>query len=119
MIRIIGFIGLGNMGGPMAGNLTKAGYEVRGFDLAAACCDAAKAQGVKIAATAAEAVSEADAVITMLPAGRHVIAVWTDLAAVVKPGSLLIDSSTIHVDSAPQSHTLVVDKKCLTLDPPV
>jgi 3-hydroxyisobutyrate dehydrogenase len=119
MVRTIGFIGLGNMGGPMAGNLAKAGYEVKGFDLAPECRDAAEAQGVGIAATAAEAVADADAVVTMLPAGRHVIAVWTDLSGTVKPGTLLIDSSTIDVDSARKAHALFADKGCLTLDAPV
>jgi 3-hydroxyisobutyrate dehydrogenase len=119
MVGTIGFIGLGNMGGPMAGNLVKAGYQVTGFDLVPACRDAAQAQGVRIAATAAESVADADAVITMLPAGRHVMAVWTDLAATVRPGTLLIDSSTIDVDSARRAHALFADKKCLTLDAPV
>ncbi|HWL18232.1 MAG TPA: 3-hydroxyisobutyrate dehydrogenase [Bradyrhizobium sp.] len=119
MVGTIGFIGLGNMGGPMAGNLVKAGYAVAGFDLAPACRDAAAAQGVRIAASAAEAVADADAVVTMLPAGRHVVVVWTDLAATVRSGTLLIDSSTIDVASARQAHALFAGKECLTLDAPV
>jgi 3-hydroxyisobutyrate dehydrogenase len=119
MVSKIGFVGLGNMGGPMAGNLVTAGHEVTGFDLAPACRDAAQARGVRIAATAAAAVADADAVITMLPAGRHVIAVWTDLAAAVRPGALLIDSSTIDVDSARKAHAFFADQEFLTLDAPV
>jgi len=119
MVETIGFIGLGNMGGPMASNLVKAGYAVRGFDLAPACRDAAAAQGVKIAATTAEAVAGADTVITMLPAAKHVISVWAELAAAVKPGTLLIDSSTIDVENARKAHGFFADKDCLTLDAPV
>ena len=65
--RRIGFIGLGNMGAPMAANLVKAGHQVDGFDLSAAACDQAKGQGVRIAASASAAVAEADVVISMLP----------------------------------------------------
>jgi len=119
MVDTIGFIGLGNMGGPMAGNLVKAGYTVQGFDLSPTCRDAAAAQGVKIATTMAEAIAGAQAIVTMLPAAKHVIAVWTELAALVKPGTLLIDSSTIDVDSARKVHGLFADKGCLTLDAPV
>ena len=81
----IGFIGLGNMGGPMAGNLVKAGHSVNGFDLVAATCEAARAEGVRIAGSGAEAVREADAIVTMLPAGKHVLAVWRDLLPAAKP----------------------------------
>ncbi|WP_368911810.1 NAD(P)-binding domain-containing protein, partial [Escherichia coli] len=68
-------MGLGNMGGPMAANLVKAGHKVQGFDLAQASRDAAKADGVGIAASAGEAVKDAQIVITMLPAGKHVLGV--------------------------------------------
>jgi 3-hydroxyisobutyrate dehydrogenase len=119
MAEKIAFIGLGNMGLPMASNLVKAGYKVIGFDLAPNAKDAAAAQSVGFAATAAEAASQADVVITMLPAGKHVISVWSDLVSVVKPGTLLIDSSTIDVESAKKAHKLVADKGVLTLDAPV
>lgn len=76
----IAFIGLGNMGGPMAANLVKAGHQVIGFDLLPAHLEEAKANGLQIAASAAEAVSDADAVITMLPAGKHVLSVYEDIA---------------------------------------
>jgi 3-hydroxyisobutyrate dehydrogenase len=72
----IGFIGLGNMGGPMAANLVKAGHTVRGYDLMPAATEAAAAAGVTIAATAPEAVTDAEVVITMLPAGKHVLSAY-------------------------------------------
>jgi 3-hydroxyisobutyrate dehydrogenase len=115
----IGFIGLGNMGAPMAANLAKAGYHVRGFDVAAACRDVARAQGIKIAASAADAASDAPTVITMLPAGRDVAAVWSELVGKVSPGTLLIDSSTIDVASAKQAHEYFAGQNYLTLDAPV
>ena len=72
----IGFIGLGNMGGPMAENLLKAGHELQVFDLARASVDKAVAAGARAAASIAEAVKGAEAVVTMLPAGPHVRTVF-------------------------------------------
>ena len=118
-MAVIGFVGLGNMGGPMAANLVRAGYKVRGVDLSPTCRDAAAAQGVTIVATLAEAADGADAIVTMLPAGAHVVAVWTELASVVKPGTLLIDSSTVDVDSARKAHALAESAGALSLDAPV
>jgi 3-hydroxyisobutyrate dehydrogenase len=118
MSATVGFIGLGNMGLPMAANLVKANYSVKGFDLVAACCDAARTQGVAVGGTVA-AVADADVIITMLPAGQHVLSVWNELQSVVKPGALLIDSSTIDVASARRAHQLFDGKGCLTLDAPV
>jgi 3-hydroxyisobutyrate dehydrogenase len=115
----IAFIGLGNMGGPMAGNLVKAGHEVKGFDLVPAAIEAVKQEGVAIAATAAEAVGGADVIVTMLPAGRHVLGVWGEVLAAAKPGALLIDSSTIDVESARKAHALAAARGCLSLDAPV
>lgn len=115
----IAFIGLGNMGGPMAANLVKAGHAVRGFDLAPASCEAAKAEGVAIATSAADAVKDADAVVTMLPAGKHVLGVWQGIAMVAKKGAILIDSSTIDVDSARAAHKLAADSGLLSVDAPV
>jgi 3-hydroxyisobutyrate dehydrogenase len=115
----IAFIGLGNMGGPMAGNLVKAGHSVTGFDLVPAAIEAARGEGVAIAPSAVEAVKEADVIVTMLPAGRHVIGVWGEVLAAAKPGALLIDSSTIDVESARKAHALAAAKGCLSLDAPV
>jgi 3-hydroxyisobutyrate dehydrogenase len=102
----VGFIGLGNMGGPMAANLAKAGHTVRGFDLNPAAVDALVAAGGHRAGSATEAAQGADVVITMLPAGQHVRDVWMHqggLIEVLKAGGndpILIDSSTIDVESA-------------------
>lgn len=99
----IGFIGVGNMGGPMARNLLKAGHDVRAFDLCAPALKVITDAGGKAASSAAEAVKAADCVITMLPAGQHVRSVYLDqdgILSVAKKGALLIDSSTIDIDSA-------------------
>lgn len=115
----IAFIGLGNMGGPMAGNLVKAGHDVRAFDLVQASRDAAAELGVGIAGSATEAVAEAEIVVTMLPAGKHVLSVWSEILPAVKPDTLLIDSSTIDVESARKAHALAAERGCPSLDAPV
>lgn len=119
----IGFIGLGNMGAPMAANLVKAGHDVTGFDLMPAGMEALKAAGGKVAASAGEAARGAEIVITMLPAGEHVRQVWLhqggliDVVKGTKP--LLIDCSTIDVDSA-RAVTAEAEKAGLSmLDAPV
>jgi 3-hydroxyisobutyrate dehydrogenase len=97
----IAFIGLGNMGGPMAANLVKAQHQVFAFDLSAAALDAAIEKGAKKAPSAAEAVKGAEVVVTMLPAGKHVREVYEkDVLPNVGKGTLLIDCSTIDVESA-------------------
>ena len=97
----IAFIGLGHMGGGMAANLAKAGHDVRAFDLAADALGRAVAAGCIAAASAAEAVADADVVVTMLPAGRHVAQVYDEtLLGGAKPNTLLIDCSTIDVATA-------------------
>jgi 3-hydroxyisobutyrate dehydrogenase len=97
----IAFIGLGHMGGGMAPNLAKAGHEVKAFDLVPDAVQHAVDGGCMAAASAAEAVKDADVVITMLPASKHVRAVFhDDVAPNAKPGTLLIDCSTIDVASA-------------------
>ena len=115
----IAFIGLGNMGTPMSANLVKAGMTVRGFDLSAAACDAARKLSVPIAASLREAVAGADTVITMLPAARHVLLVWSEIVPAVAPGSLLIDCSTIDVESARKLHAMAAERRCLSVDAPV
>ena len=99
----IGFIGLGNMGGPMARNLMKAGHHVRAFDLQPALTAKAVEAGAVAASSPAEAAREVEAVVTMLPAGQHVRTVYLGEGRVLEsaaPGTLLIDSSTIDVETA-------------------
>ena len=97
----IAFIGLGHMGGGMAPNLAKAGHDVRAFDLVAEAVEKAKEAGCSVASSAADAVKDADVVITMLPAAQHVRKVFhDDVAPNAKKGALLIDCSTIDVASA-------------------
>ncbi len=97
----VAFIGLGNMGGGMAANQAKAGHTVLAFDLSAAALDKAAAAGCDVAGSVAEAVRTADVVITMLPAGPHVRQVYAEQILPNAPTTaLLIDSSTIDVDSA-------------------
>ena len=97
----IAFIGLGHMGGGMAPNLAKAGHEVRAFDLVPEAVQHAAEGGCSPAASAADAVKDADVVVTMLPAAKHVRAVFhDDVLPNAKPGALLIDCSTIDVASA-------------------
>ncbi|KNY15326.1 3-hydroxyisobutyrate dehydrogenase [Shinella sp. SUS2] len=115
----IAFIGLGHMGGPMAANLVKAGHNVRGFDLTAASLELARENGISTVASVAEAVSGAGIVITMLPAGAHVLSVWQELVAIVPSGTLLIDCSTIDMDSARKAHALAETHGCPALDAPV
>ncbi|CDN49454.1 3-hydroxyisobutyrate dehydrogenase [Neorhizobium galegae] len=115
----IAFVGLGNMGGPMAANLVKAGHEVRGFDLSETSVKAAAETGVKASGALAEAVSDAECVITMLPKGQHVTAVWTDLTTLIPEGTLVIDCSTIDVENARKAHELADVMNCISLDAPV
>jgi len=120
-MTIIAFIGLGNMGGPMAANLVKAGHSVSGFDLSPASCDQARSDGVTIAGSTIDAVRDAEIVVTMLPAGKHVLAVWTEILPSVKEGTLLIDCSTIDVESARKVHALAREqgRNLASLDAPV
>ena len=115
----IAFIGLGNMGGPMAANLIKAGHKVIAFDLVEASRNQARADGAAIADSAAAAVKGADTVITMLPAGKHVISVWTDVVPSITKGALIIDCSTIDVESAKAAHALAAKHGVGSVDAPV
>ena len=115
----IAFIGLGNMGAPMAANLVKAGHAVSGFDLVEAAKTAAAASGASIAPSARDAVSSADVIVTMLPAGKHVLASWSDFLPAARKGALVIDCSTIDVDSAKRAHAAGSAAGALTLDAPV
>ena len=116
----IAFLGLGHMGLPMAVNLVKAGHEVHGFDLVPAAIDAARAAGIPVADSGADAVRDAEVVITMFPAGKHVIAAYQEeLLAAAAPGTLFIESSTIAVDEARTAHQLAIDAGHRNVDAPV
>jgi 3-hydroxyisobutyrate dehydrogenase len=118
----IGFIGLGNMGGPMAANLIKAGHEVTGFDVVKPALESLAKGGGRAAATAAAAASEVEIVVTMLPAGPQVREVYTGgggLLAAARPGALLIDSSTIDVETARAVAAAAGERGFDMLDAPV
>jgi 3-hydroxyisobutyrate dehydrogenase len=115
----VAFIGLGNMGGPMAANLARAGRRVRGFDLSPASRDQAHKGGLDVAASAIEAATGAGTIITMLPGGREVLSVWSDLLPCSEKGALLIDCSTIDVDSAREAHEFAREAGRLSVDAPV
>jgi 3-hydroxyisobutyrate dehydrogenase len=118
----IGFIGLGNMGLPMALNLIKAGHQVEGFDLSSAAVDKLVAAGGASAGTINAAGSRADVVVTMLPAGQHVREVYLEMGGVLdnaKPGTLLIDCSTIDVESARAVAAAAEAKGLPMIDAPV
>lgn len=118
----IGFIGLGNMGLPMARNLLKAGHTVQGFDVSKAQADALAAAGGQAAASVKAAAAGAEIVITMLPAGRHVREVYLGADGVlsaVGPNVLLIDSSTIDVETARAVAAAAQGKGLAMLDAPV
>lgn len=116
----IAFLGLGNMGSHMARNLVDAGYTVTGFDVVEAATKAASQYGVTPADTAEDTVKGADVVITMFPAGQHVLDAYSGgLLEAANPGTLFIDSSTIAVDDAVQAANLAKEAGHLTLDAPV
>ncbi|MFC8700871.1 3-hydroxyisobutyrate dehydrogenase [Streptomyces anulatus] len=121
MTTVIGFIGLGHMGGPMAANLSAAGHRVLGFDLAPEALAAAAATGVETADSARAAAAGADVVITMLPAGSHVLSLYRDegFLAAAEPGTLFVDCSTIDVADARAAHEAAVAAGHRALDAPV
>jgi 3-hydroxyisobutyrate dehydrogenase len=117
----IAFIGVGNMGGPMARNLLKAGHAVTAFDLSASILDPVVKAGASAATSANDAVKNAEVVVTMLPAGQHVRSVYLDdgVLAAARKGTLLIDSSTIDIDSARAVHAAAEKAGFEFLDAPV
>lgn len=115
----IAFLGLGNMGGPMAANLVTAGHTVRGFDPVPAAVETAKSNGVNVFGTGAEAVDGADVVLTMLPNGALVKSSYAEVLPAAAAGALFIDSSTISVDDAREVHTLAGEHGFAQLDAPV
>jgi 3-hydroxyisobutyrate dehydrogenase len=115
----IAFLGLGNMGGPMAANLVAGGHTVRGFDPVAALKEAAEGKGASTFDTGAEAVAEADVVITSLPNGDIVKRCYAEVLPAAKAGALFIDTSTISVDDARQIHADAVAAGFQQIDAPV
>ncbi len=118
----LAFIGLGNMGSGMAANLARAGHEVRAFDLSEAARAAAGNAGCHTVASLGDAVSGAEAVVTMLPAGAHVRGVYAGddgVFAHAAGDALLIDCSTIDVDTSRQVSTAAAQKGFAMVDAPV
>jgi len=118
----IGFIGLGNMGAPMAANLVKAGHQVIGFDIVPRAVEALSAKGGRAAASAAEAIAASELVITMLPAGAQVRSVYLGEAGVLanaRKGTLVIDCSTIDVETARAVAAAAAEAGFDMLDAPV
>ncbi|KGK58663.1 3-hydroxyisobutyrate dehydrogenase [Xanthomonas cannabis pv. phaseoli] len=118
----IAFIGLGNMGGPMAANLIKAGHQLRVFDLVQGALDAASAAGVHVAASAHDTLAEAEIVISMLPASRHVEGLYLGeggILAQIPAGALVIDCSTIAPVSARKLADAARARGLAMLDAPV
>lgn len=115
----IAFLGLGNMGGPMSGNLVTAGHTVRGFDPVPAAREAAAERGVTVLESAAAAVGGADVVVTMLPNGTLVKQCYADVMPAATKGALFIDSSTIAVDDARTVHSYAAEHGFAQLDAPV
>ncbi len=116
----IGFIGLGNMGGGMAANLAKAGHKVIAFDLSGEALARAGAAGCHPVSDPVQAVSDADVIVTMLPAGKHVASVYNDTVfGAARSGTLLIDCSTIDVDTARQVAAAAKERGLEAVDAPV
>ncbi|WP_133012412.1 3-hydroxyisobutyrate dehydrogenase [Marinomonas flavescens] len=122
-MAIIGFIGLGNMGGPMAINLLKAGHDVKVFDLSALALEQVVSKGGKAAASAVDAVTKVDFIISMLPAGQHVQELYqtgdTPLLNVITKNTLIIDCSTIDAMTAQRVCTAASDRGLDFIDAPV
>lgn len=118
----IGFVGLGNMGLPMAQNLIKAGHQVEGVDLNPASIEKLKAAGGVVVETHKIAAARGDVVITMLPAGKHVRDVYLGPGGIIEnanPGTLLIDCSTIDVETARDVAAAAEARGLMMLDAPV
>jgi len=116
----VGFIGLGNMGGGMAANLARKGHDVHAFDISAEALDRARQAGCLPVASAAEAADGAEAVITMLPAGKHVEQVYAEsVFGAASTGSILIDCSTIDVATARRVAEAAVGEGLTAVDAPV
>ncbi len=115
----IAFLGLGNMGGPMAANLVAAGHTVHGFDPVVTLRDAAAEKGAAVYTSGAEAAAGADVVITSLPNGDIVKSAYAEVLPAAKDGALLIDTSTISVDDARAIHAQAAERGLAQIDAPV
>ncbi|HVX23380.1 MAG TPA: 3-hydroxyisobutyrate dehydrogenase [Acidimicrobiales bacterium] len=121
-VTSIAFLGLGHMGLPMASNLAAAGFTVRAYDPVPAAAAAARAAGLDVAGSPADAAAETDVVVTMLPTGRHVLDAYRPgggIVGTVPEGALLIDSSTIDVADARAAHEIAARAGLRSLDAPV
>ncbi|MGH6830718.1 MAG: NAD(P)-dependent oxidoreductase, partial [Methylocella sp.] len=118
IIMRIAFIGLGNMGAPMAANLIKEGFEVRGYDAMAGAREKA-ATAMTVSETTLDAVAGAEAVVTMLPNGEIALQVWSEIAVKLPVGTVAIDCSTIDLASARAIHELCSRAGLLPVDAPV
>ena len=115
----IAFLGLGNMGGPMAANLVEAGLDVRAFDPVPALRETLETKGATVFSSGAEAVAEADVVITSLPNGNIVKACYAEALPAAKPGALFIDTSTISVADAREINAQATERGFAQIDAPV
>ena len=115
----VGFIGLGNMGTPMAGNLAAAGLNVTGHDVADKARVAALAKGLEIAGSATAAATDRDIVITMLPDGSALLEVYREIVPLVRPGTILLDCSTVDLASASEAHHMAAGRNLPSVDAPV
>lgn len=115
----IGFIGLGNMGFPMAKNLASAGHELHVFDMSETALANAKTEGMSVASTAANAARGADFIVTMLPNGAISLSVLNEIASACTKGATIIDSSTIDVSSAKKAHYIAKQTGLGFVDAPV
>ena len=115
----IAFIGLGHMGNPMAVNLVKAGHIVQGFDLMPENLSIARDNGVHAMSDVVGAIEDAEVMITMLPAGKHVLDVYREVAPLAGSGTLFIDCSTVDMESARKAHAIASEHGLRSVDAPV
>ncbi len=115
----VGFIGLGNMGTPMAANLVAAGLHVTGHDVADGARSAARHKGVDIADSAVAAAAGRDVVITMLPDGAALLEVYRTIMADVRAGAVVMDCSTVDIAAARKAHGMAAERNLPSVDAPV
>lgn len=118
----VAFIGLGNMGGPMAANLVQAGVQVYGFDLSADAVETARSKGIETVADPLDAVAKSQVVLTMLPSGQHVLSAYQDspgLLSAARPDTIFLDCSTINISEAQQAAELAERAGFRAADAPV